>query len=178
MVKNIIIITLTALVAPIILAVEPIGPDPTKLHDCVVKARNDWGISVTTGHQMDKWCCFQWQAYECQMELGDTLTEDDKQAFTTSQKAIHLQLEADCTNYPANTMLKHIIIMIITALVAPTILAVEPICPDPTKIHECVTKARNDWGISNTTGHQMDKWCCFQWQAYECQMELGAVTEI
>jgi len=117
MVKNIIIIILTALVAPIILAVEPIGPDPTKIHDCVAKARNDWGISATTGHQMDKWCCFQWQAYECQMELGDTLTEDDKQAFITSLKPIHLQLEADCTNYPASLCDNHAFHSIIDAII-------------------------------------------------------------
>jgi len=94
---------ITALVATTILAVEPICPDPTKIHECVTKARNDWGISNTTGHQMDKWCCFQWQAYECQMELGAVCTGVDKQAFITSQRAIHLQLEDDCADYAAST---------------------------------------------------------------------------
>ncbi|CAG2102903.1 unnamed protein product [Medioppia subpectinata] len=86
-----------------ILGNEPMCPDPAEMRVCYNTAKNDWGISETVGHSKQKWCCFQWQAYECQMDLGVTCTGVDKQAFDTSQRAIHLKLQDDCAKYDAST---------------------------------------------------------------------------
>lgn len=83
---------------------EEICPNTTKMATCVKDAEKDWGIDRNNKNDKFKnWCCFQWDAYECQMNLGkqcDLGKDFDGRKFNISMDAIHKDLAEDCKEYP------------------------------------------------------------------------------
>lgn len=80
-------------------------PNMTEMNNCVTHAETHWGIDRNKKDEKFKsWCCFQWEAYECQMNIGSHCVGDfDAKKFNVSMAAIHTDLEDDCHEYPADS---------------------------------------------------------------------------
>jgi len=79
-----------------------ICPNSTKMQACVKDAESDWDIDRNKKDNYKSWCCFQRDAYECQMALGRVCQPGhyDTIKFNVSMTAIHEDLEKDCHEFP------------------------------------------------------------------------------
>ena len=86
-----------------VLTSDPICPNKTLMEKCVKDAESDWEIDRNKKEtDNNDWCCHQWQAYECQMELGEhcKLGSWDKTIHNSSMNAIKTDLNKVCTDWP------------------------------------------------------------------------------
>ncbi len=86
-----------------VLSYTPICPNITLMEHCVKDAEYDWEIDRNKKDSDSKgWCCHQWQAYECQMDLGEKCKAGtwDKTVFNSSMNALKGNLVKECTSWP------------------------------------------------------------------------------
>ncbi len=77
-------------------------PNMRKMENCVKDAEHNWGIERDNQNQDYKsWCCFQWDVYYCQMDLGKNCVGDfDSKKFNVSMAAVYKDIEDDCNQHP------------------------------------------------------------------------------
>jgi hypothetical protein len=51
------------------------------------------------------------------------------------------------------------------------------LCPNVTKMVECVKNAENHWKNYRNDKKDFKSWCCLRWDAYNCQLDVGKHCE-
>jgi hypothetical protein len=77
-------------------------PDITKMAECVENAENHWEIDRNDMEvDFKRWCCFRWDAYNCQLDVGKHCEGDyDKNQFDAIMNASLEQVQQDCQDIP------------------------------------------------------------------------------
>ena len=96
-----ILATISLCLPTILCAKDPGCPNMTDYERCQRDAEEDWEVNRNEYETPDKpWCCHQWQAYECQMDLSRKCKKWDKDRFNVSMMAIRSDLEKKCNDFP------------------------------------------------------------------------------
>ena len=97
-------ILLSVIILPsMMLCSDPVCPNKTLIENCQYNAENDWDIDRNKKDSDNKdWCCHQWQAIECQVDLGNKCKEGtwDKTTFNVQMNATRINLVKECPNWP------------------------------------------------------------------------------
>ncbi len=77
-------------------------PNMTKMAECVKNAETYWEVDRNDKKEDFKsWCCFRWDAHNCQLDLGKNCEGDyDKNTFGAQMNASLAEVQKDCKDIP------------------------------------------------------------------------------
>lgn len=79
-------------------------PDMTRFDECQIEAEEDWNINRNNKEEdLENWCCFRWQAFECQLALGKSCTGFDAKYFNITMEGIQSNTDEECEEFPYGT---------------------------------------------------------------------------